>query len=177
MILTDLAKLADSLDKKGETKFADLVDSLMKKYADAETAPEASEEEPAPEEAPVEEVVAVVEAPAEEMVGMLADSWYGEGPEWDLTPICDGEYADTMLDKKDPLPTDPQPAMAVEVKEEAEEDSDDAGDKEMAYEMASKIAGMANELDLKGFTKEASELDVVLEGLNKKLLKLEFSKK
>lgn len=214
MVIKELVKLADSLDKKGEKKMANLVDSIIRKYADAdpeeeaaagphdemaehaeteehdeEDHEEAAEGDEVPEEAPaapaeggedMDAMYAEQGGPGDE--GPLGKNWAGGQPliQWDLTPVSQGEFAGTMVDKRQPLPTDAAPAAAPVAAPEADADGEEAegeeapeesdemeeGD-EMTQEAALKLAELANGLDKKGFTKEADMIDEILADIKK----------
>lgn len=200
-----LIQLADSLDEKGEVKLAGMVDDLIKHYAEEELPDElpeveeesqdegseleeVSEEEPVEDEEPSDElpIEESPEAPTspvgseEDLPGMLGDSWYGEGPEWDLTPVSEGEFADTMLDSRIDLPTDsgegvqepgleeddsleessPEVGESVEVTEE--EETTESPEEDAVIEAAQRLSLLANDLDRRGFVKEANLVDEIL---------------
>lgn len=196
MDLTKLIKLANVLDGKGHIKLADTLDSILKKFA--EEAPAEEEAKPTDEAAPAEEeeeaaaaesapaapAAPVADAPAapadESEGGMLGDSWYGEGPQWDLTPVSQGEFAGSMLDHRQPLPTDAggaapvaaapvgDAAPAEETEEgEASDDGEESEGEESEENYVYKLACLANSLDQKGHLEEADMVDSILKDLKK----------
>lgn len=180
MVIQDLVKLADSLDRKGKRDLANAVDDIIHQYAhdmeddaseeeesheeDHEEAPKDDEvhEEAAPDSSDAEEVS---EPPMDDAAGSAGKSWYGEkGPHWDLSPVPEG----SMLDGRDALPTDAGGAAPVAVEVEVEEESPDEDmdeedeGSELSHEAAVKLAELAQSLDKKGYTKEADLIDSIL---------------
>lgn len=192
MIVKELVKLANTLDQKGETKLANLVDSIVKRCSEEgmDDAPDAdedgAEEKPEADDSAPDGAAAPVAAAPMTAAPDASKSWYNEGQP-DLTPVDQGEYAGTMLDKRQALPGDTgsapaaaapvaAPATVTEEVEEVEEgSSDDAdadakeevADKEMMYEASLTLAALANDLDQKGFSKEASLVDEILGDIKK----------
>jgi hypothetical protein len=189
MLVKKLIALADSLDKKGHRDLANVVDGILRSYAEEEEAPEDAQDddsEDASDEATTEdgpeasddgaevEVEVTEEAPAAapaEDNGMLGSSWYGDAGEqgWDLS----GPAAGSMQDHRDPgfcadsagAPAEAPPVDDADESAEADAEDADGGEADeaglMGYklEVAKKLAALADALDLKGLVAEANFVD------------------